>query len=110
MIVLMYIVLGCFFDPVSMMLLTLPFVMPVIKQLGYESIWFGVYLVILSEMAFLTPPVGMNLYVIHGIAPKHSVMTIAYGAVPFLIPMTLMLIILAIWPGLCLWLPRVMLG
>jgi C4-dicarboxylate transporter DctM subunit len=110
MITIMYIILGCFFDPVSMMLLTLPFVTPLVKHLGYDLIWFGVYLVILSEMAFLTPPVGMNLYIIHGVSPKHSVMTIAYGALPFLVPMTLILLVLAIWPDFALWLPRVMIG
>lgn len=105
---IMYIILGMFFDPISMMLLTLPFIAPVIIAIGYNLIWFGVVLIILSEMAFLTPPVGMNLYIIQSIAPKYSVITVARGAMPFLVPMLLMLAILIIWPEIALWLPNML--
>ncbi len=108
LIVVMYIILGMFIDPIGMMLLTIPFIAPVIIALGYNLVWFGVFLIVLLEMAFLTPPVGMNLFVVQSIAPKYSVMTIARGAIPFLIPMLIVLALLAIWPNIALWLPSML--
>lgn len=108
LIAVMYIILGCFIGPIEMMLLTLPFVAPIITGIGYNMVWLGVFLIILSEMAMLTPPVGMNLWVIQSISPKHSIETIARSAMPFLGPMVIMLILLAIWPEIALWLPSML--
>jgi len=102
----MYLFLGMFFDTISMMLLTLPFVSPLIAELGFNPIWFGVTYVVLGEIGIVTPPFGLNLFVIHGVVPKHDIITIALGALPFIIPTLLMVVILTAFPELVLWLPR----
>ena len=102
----MYLFLGMFFDTISMMLLTLPFVSPLIADLGFNPIWFGVTYVVLGEIGIVTPPFGLNLFVIHGVVPKHDIITIALGALPFIIPTLLMVVILTAFPELVLWLPR----
>jgi len=107
-ICLMYLVLGMFFDTVSMLLLTLPFVSPLIADLGFNPIWFGVTYVVLGEIGIVTPPFGLNLFVIHSVVPKHDIMTIALGALPFIIPALLMVVILTAFPQLVLWLPRLL--
>ena len=104
-----YMILGCFFEAFAMMLLTLPFVFPVVIALGYSPVWFGVVLVICIEAGMLTPPVGMNLFVVHTIARgKYSLGTIAIGSVPFLLCMFFVLAVLMIFPNVALWLPSLM--
>jgi TRAP-type C4-dicarboxylate transport system permease large subunit len=104
--VILYLVLGMFFDSMAMMLLTLSFVMPVILKLGYDPIWWGVTFVLLAEIGLVTPPFGLNLFTIHGVLPKFSVMYIARASLPFLAVMILMVWILIFFPELALWLPR----
>ena len=104
-IFVMYIILGMFFDSLSMMVLTLPFVGPLIMALGFNPIWFGVVFVVLAEMGLVTPPFGLNLFVLHGVVPKYDVLTIALGALPFLIPTLAVIVILVFFPQLALWLP-----
>jgi len=85
-IYLMYIIMGCFLDGISMMLVTLPFIIPVVGSLGFDLLWFGVVLVLVIEIGLVTPPVGLNLYVIQGIAgAKTSLTDIFMGALPFLV-------------------------
>jgi len=103
----MYLILGCFMDAISLMLLTLPVVFPVMMALGYDPIWFGVVLVILLEVGLITPPVGMNLFVIQGLA-RSPLSTVARGAFPFVIMMLIMVFLIALYPGLALWLPSKM--
>ncbi len=105
-IVVLYLVLGMFFDSMAMMLLTLSFVMPVIAKLGYDPVWWGVTFVLLAEIGLVTPPFGLNLFTIHGVLPKFSVMFIARSSLPFLAVMILMVWILIFFPELALWLPR----
>jgi len=107
-ICLMYLILGMFFDALAMMLLTLPFVMPIITNFGFDPIWWGVTYVILVEISFVTPPFGLNLFTIHGVFPQYSILQIARGTLPFLIPMIMIIILLIIFPQLALWLPRFM--
>lgn len=107
-IVIMYLILGMFFDSMAMMLLTLSFVMPVIVKLGYDPVWWGVTFVLLAEIGLVTPPFGLNLFTIHGVLPKFSVMFIARASLPFLAVMILMIWILIFFPGLALWLPRLL--
>ncbi|MDP2930930.1 MAG: TRAP transporter large permease subunit [Chloroflexota bacterium] len=107
-IYVLYIILGCFFDSISMMVLTLPFVMPVIIHLGFSPIWFGIVYVVLAEMGMVTPPFGLNLFVLHGTVPKYDVMTIAYGSLPFLIPVLVLIGIMTIWPNIVLWVPSIL--
>lgn len=105
-IVILYLVLGMFFDSMAMMLLTLSFIMPVIVKLGYDPIWWGVTFVLLAEIGLVTPPFGLNLFTIHGVLPKFSVMYIARSSLPFLAVMILMVWILIFFPDLAMWLPR----
>lgn len=105
-IVLLYLFLGMFFDSMAMMLLTLSFVMPIILKLGYDPIWWGVTFVLLAEIGLVTPPFGLNLFTIHGVLPRFSVMYIARASLPFLAVMLLMIAILVVFPELALWLPK----
>ena len=105
-----YLFLGCFIDGFSMQVLTLPFVFPVITALGYDGIWFGVCLVILIEAALITPPVGANVFVIHGLVPKRPVSEVIQGSMPFFLMMLVSLAIITAFPDIALWLPNTMRG
>jgi tripartite ATP-independent transporter DctM subunit len=107
-IVILYLILGMFFDSMAMMLLTLSFIMPVILKLGYDPIWWGVTFVLLAEIGLVTPPFGLNLFTIHGVLAKFSIMYIARASLPFLGVMILMVWILIFFPELALWLPRLL--
>lgn len=107
-ICIMYIIMGMFLDSVSMMVLTLPFVMAVIHGFGFSPVWWGVVYAVLAEIGLVTPPFGLNLFVIHGAVPKYSLLTVALGALPFLFPMLVMVVILIAFPQLVLWLPSIL--
>ena len=107
-IYLLYLFLGCFMDGISMMVVTLPIVVPIIRTLGFDPIWFGVALVILIEMALLTPPVGLNVYVIHGLRPDRPMSEVFRGVIPFFFMMLLGLIIVTAFPPIATWLPGTM--
>ena len=110
-VVIMYLILGCLMDGISMMLLTLPVTFPLlINALGFDPIWFGVLLVLLVECGLITPPVGINVYVIHGISGGTNIMEVFKGVIPFFICMIILLVILTFIPELVLWLPGLMLG
>ncbi|MCR9220869.1 MAG: TRAP transporter large permease [Alphaproteobacteria bacterium] len=100
-----YIVLGCFMDALSMILLTVPFVFPLVTSLGIDPIWFGVLLVTVAELGLITPPVGMNLFVIMGVARDVSLGTVSRGVVPFLLADVVRLALLIAFPAIALWLP-----
>lgn len=103
----MYLIMGMFLDAFSMMVLTLPFVMPIIYGLGLSGIWFGIVLTVLIEAGLITPPVGINLYVLKGLNPKYDIMTIALGSAPFLLGMLVLVAMITYWPQITLWLPSV---
>jgi tripartite ATP-independent transporter DctM subunit len=103
-----YIVIGCFFEDVSALVITLPFVFPLIVSLGYDPIWWGIVCVMVVEIGLITPPFGLNLFVINGMAPHLSIGRIAAGTVPFLISDVSRLLLLIFVPGLALWLPRLL--
>ena len=107
-ICLMYIVLGCFFDALSMLVLTLPFVAPIINDLGFDKIWFGVLYVVLAEIGLVTPPYGLNLFVLNGVVPQYEITTIFMGTLPLLIPTMILVILVALIPDLVLWLPSLL--
>lgn len=107
-ICLLYLVLGSFFDTFSMMVLTLPFVSPIVAGSGFDAIWFGVVFVILAEIGLVTPPFGLNLFVLNGAVPKHDVMTIAAACLPLLPALLLLVVLLTLFPQLALWLPEVL--
>lgn len=107
-LVVLYLTLGMFFDSMAMMLLTLPFVMPVLTNLGYDPIWWGVTFVVLAEIGLITPPFGLNLFTIHGVLPRFSVVFIAKSSLPLLGSMMIMVWLLIFFPKLALWLPKVL--
>lgn len=108
LILVFLIIVGMFLDIVSIILITTPIVLPVIEALGFSPIWFGIIMIIACEMAVITPPIGLNLYVIKGIAPDLSMNQIIRGALPFVGVEALAILILVIFPGIALWLPGVL--
>ncbi|KAF0098535.1 MAG: TRAP-type C4-dicarboxylate transport system large permease [Rhodospirillaceae bacterium] len=104
-LIVFYLILGCFLDGFSMIVMTLPIVMPIVKAAGFDPIWFGVFLVLVVEMAQITPPVGFNLFVIQGLT-EDGLGYIARVTLPFLSIMVLFTMLLAIFPDIALWLPR----
>ena len=107
LVCVMYLVLGCLVDALSLMLLTLPVVFPVMMAAGYDPLWFGIVLVILLEIGLITPPVGMNLFVIQGLA-KTSLGNVGWGSLPYVLLMILGVVLLTIFPQIALWLPKQM--
>jgi tripartite ATP-independent transporter DctM subunit len=106
MIVLMYLMLGCFLEPGSMLFLTLPIVHPLMTSLGFSPVWLGVIMVVLVELGNITPPVGFNLFVIHGVAGGRPMIDIIIGVIPFWFCLLAMITILYFFPDLALWLPN----
>jgi tripartite ATP-independent transporter DctM subunit len=106
-VVIFYLVLGCFMETLSMMVATVPIITPIMVKAGYDPIWFGVLIVILMETAMITPPVGINLYVVQGLRKRGKIDDVIIGSAPFVITMLVMIAILSYWPSLALWLPRI---
>jgi len=107
---LLLLVLGCFLPPAAIILMTTPIILPVITAAGFDPIWFGVVLTINMELGLITPPVGLNLFVINGITPDVSLTTILRGAVPFMLCMVLSIVLLCFFPEIATWLPTAMMG
>jgi tripartite ATP-independent transporter DctM subunit len=107
-IILTYIVLGALMDELAMILLTVPIFFPVVTAIGYDPIWFGVVIVVVVQIGLIAPPVGLNVFVIGGIARDVPLATIYRGVMPFLVAMVVLLVILTLWPGLALLLPNQM--
>jgi C4-dicarboxylate transporter DctM subunit len=105
LIMVMYLVLGCLMDAMAMVILTVPIIFPVIKQLGFDPIWFGVIIVMTVELGLIHPPVGMNVFVIRSVIKDVKISTIFLGVIPFIIADILRLAILIAFPILALWLP-----
>jgi len=107
MIIGFYIVLGMFMETFSMMLTTVPVVFPIVIEMGFDPIWFGILITVLMETALITPPIGVNLYVVHGIRSRGGNFNdVSIGALPFVIAMFIMVALLLIYPQLAVWLPR----
>jgi C4-dicarboxylate transporter DctM subunit len=106
---LFYMVLGCFLDGISCVVLTMAVVEPMVRAVGIDLIWFGIFVVVVVEMAQITPPVGFNLFVLQGMT-GHQITYIALTALPFFLLMALMVVLLVAFPGLATWLPAQMLG
>ena len=109
-IIVVYMILGCLMDTMAMVILTVPIFYPLIIKMGFDPIWFGVIMVMISEMGVITPPVGMNVYVVHGIAKDVPMFTIFRGAMPFFIMMMVCIVLLIIFPKIALFLPNIMGG
>jgi len=105
-IIVFYLVLGCFMEPLPMMIVTVPVVTPVIVRAGYDPVWFGIMIVLLCETAMVTPPVGVNLYVVQGVRGRGSISDVILGVIPFIVSLILMILLIIAAPGMVLWLPR----
>jgi len=105
---LFYVVLGCFLDGISMVVLTTSIIIPLVQKSGFDLIWFGIYVVLVVEMAQITPPVGFNLYVLQGMTGR-NIFTIGAYALPLFLLMVVAVILVAMFPGIALWLPSTML-
>jgi len=107
-VILIYLGLGCFLDAISMMVLTMPVIFPVIRALGFDPIWFGVICVIMMEAGLITPPVGLNVYTLAGVVQDVPMGEIFRGAFPFLLSMLAVVILVTLFPKICLFLPEMM--
>jgi C4-dicarboxylate transporter DctM subunit len=107
LIVGIYLVLGMFMESLSMMIATVPIVTPIVVQLGFDPVWFGVLMMLLLETALITPPVGFNLFVVQGVRPGGQIKDVIIGSLPFVVTLLAMIALLVFFPGLALWLPRV---
>lgn len=103
-----FILLGCFLDGISMVVLTTSIIMPLVQQAGFDLIWFGIYIVLVVEMAQITPPVGFNLYVLQALTGR-NILQLGLNALPLFLLMMLGVVLLAAFPGIALWLPSQML-
>ncbi len=111
LLIVFYLLLGMFMDTLSMMVATIPLAFPVVTAVGVDPIWFGVFIVLMCELGLITPPVGMNLFVVQGIRPDGGpVADVIRGAIPYAVIMILFAILLIIVPGLATWLPALMRG
>lgn len=105
MIIAILVFLGCFMETLSMLLITAPLITPIVVALGYDPVWFGILLMVLLETALITPPIGINLYVVQGVRGQGEMLDVMKGAAPFVITMFAMIALLLAFPGLALWLP-----
>jgi len=105
LIVFMYLIGGCFMDALALITLTIPIIFPLVISLNFDPIWFGVIIVLVTEMGVITPPVGVNVYVIKGIAENVPLETIFKGIFPFLIALVITVIILLVFPQIATFLP-----
>jgi C4-dicarboxylate transporter DctM subunit len=110
LIILIFTILGCLMDTLAMALLAVPIFFPTVKALGFDPIWFGVIQTIMSEVGMITPPIGMSVFVVAGVAKDIPMYTIFRGIIPFLIPMYICVAILIAFPQIALFLPGIMIG
>jgi len=105
-IVVFYVVLGCFMETLSMMITTVPIVAPIMMALGFDPVWLGILIIVLVETALITPPVGLNLFVVQSLRRNGSMSAVIVGSLPFVLALFVMVALLVAFPGLALWLPE----
>ena len=110
LILVIYMVLGCFLEGFAMLVLTLPIFFPIVLELGIDPIWFGVLTVLTLEMGLISPPVGINVFIVKSVAPRVPLGDIFRGVLPFWLMMILTVIILLAFPQIVLFLPDTMIG
>lgn len=108
LVMIIYIILGCVMDSLAMVLLTVPIFLPVMLELGFDPIWYGVIMVMVMEQGLITPPVGVNVYVINGVAKDIPLQTIFKGVMPFWVAIIVAVILLTIFPQIALFLPNLL--
>ncbi len=105
-VIVFYLILGCFMETLSMMVATVPITAPLMIKAGYDPVWFGILVVILMEMAMITPPVGINLFVVQGVRGRGQISDVIVGTAPFVFAMLAMIAVVCVFPDLVMWLPR----
>lgn len=108
MILIFYIILGCVLDAVAIILVTVPVFLPVVTSMGYDPVWYGILMVVVVEIGLITPPVGLNIFVIRAQLPDIELTTIFKGILPFLVADIVLIALLLIFPQIALWLPGVL--
>ncbi len=106
-LVIFYVILGCFMETLSMMITTIPIAAPIMTALGFDPVWLGIVIIVLVETALITPPVGLNLFVVQSLRKSGSMQAVIVGAAPFVLALFVVILLLALFPGLALWLPTV---
>ncbi|MYZ46902.1 TRAP transporter large permease [Propylenella binzhouense] len=109
-ITVIYVLLGCVLDSLAMMLLTLPMFFPIVVGLGFDPVWFGIFVVMLVELGLITPPIGMNLFILRSIAPEVPLATIIRGIMPFIVSDVARILLIIAFPSIVLILPRLFFG
>jgi C4-dicarboxylate transporter DctM subunit len=104
-LVIFYLVLGCFIETLSMMVGTIPIIFPLVLHMGFDPVWFGIFLVLMMELALITPPVGMNLFVVQGVRRTGSVIDVFYGIIPFVGAVLFAVALIVAFPAIVTWLP-----
>ena len=107
-LLVVYLILGAVFDEIAAMLITLPFVLPIIEKLGYDTVWWGIINVVVIELGMIIPPIGIIVFVLHGLAPEIPIRTIYRGVAPFIVADLVLLALLALFPAISLWLPALL--
>ena len=107
-IIFMYVILGCFMEGYAIMVLTIPIIYPLVLDLGFDPIWFGIIITVVIEMGLITPPLGINVFVIGGIAEDVPMYTVFKGIIPFWMAMVLCVVLLVAFPQIALFLPATM--
>jgi C4-dicarboxylate transporter, DctM subunit len=111
LLIIFYVILGMFMDAMSMLVLTVPITLPMVAVLGIDPIWFGIFVVVMCEIALVTPPMGMNLFVVQGVRRTGgSFSDVIWGTFPFTLIMIGFAVLLIFWPDIALFLPRSMVG
>jgi TRAP-type C4-dicarboxylate transport system permease large subunit len=103
-----YVVLGMFMETLTMMVATVPIITPLIIGQGFDPVWFGVLIMLLIETAMITPPVGINLFVVQGVRGRGQLHDVMLGAAPFVLTLLVMTGLLILFPGIALWLPELL--
>jgi tripartite ATP-independent transporter DctM subunit len=106
-VVVFYVILGCFMETLSMMVATVPIITPIMVSMGFNPVWFGIMIIILVETAMITPPVGINLYVVQGLRKGGKIKDVMIGSAPFVVALFVLLFLLSVFPDIALFLPRV---
>lgn len=107
LIVAIYVVLGCFMDALAMMITTVPIITPIVVKLGFDPVWFGIIIVLVTETSLITPPIGINLFVIQSVRERGSIQDVIIGSSPFILTMMVMIGVIFAVPALALWLPTI---
>lgn len=106
MMIVIYLVLGCVLETLSMILLTVPIFFPIVTMLGYDPVWFGILIVVVVEIGLITPPIGVNLFVIRSVVPDITMAEVVRGVLPFIVADIARVLLIAALPALSLWLPE----